>query len=106
MPRAMSGGVQHPTPTWRAARAVKRVLDVGAASAGLLALSPILVALAGAELWFHGWPPIFKQRRPGLNGRVFAIYKCPAMTNERDANGERLAAIRRLSRCGKWLPAA
>jgi sugar transferase EpsL len=102
----MSGAVQHPTPTWRAARAVKRAFDVGAASAGLLALSPILAALTGAELWFHGWPPIFKQRRPGLQGRVFAIYKFRTMTDERDGNGELLPDHSRLTRFGKWLRAA
>jgi len=102
----MSGGAQPPTPSGRAARVVKRVLDVGAASAGLLALSPILVAVTGAELWFHGWPPIFKQRRPGLHGRVFSIYKFRTMTNERDAQGELLPDHRRLTRFGKWLRAS
>lgn len=102
----MSGGVQPPTPPWRAACAVKRALDVAAASAGLLVLSPLLVALTAAELGFHGWPPIFKQRRPGLNGRIFAIYKFRTMTDERDANGDLLADERRLTRFGKWLRAS
>jgi lipopolysaccharide/colanic/teichoic acid biosynthesis glycosyltransferase len=102
----MSGGVQHPTPSRCAARAVKRAFDVGAASAGLLALSPVLVVLAGAELWFHGWPPIFSQRRPGLKGRVFSIYKFRTMTNERDERGQLLPDERRLTRFGKWLRAS
>jgi lipopolysaccharide/colanic/teichoic acid biosynthesis glycosyltransferase len=83
----------------------KRALDVAAASAGLLALSPVLAAITGAELCFHGWPPIFKQRRPGQHGRIFAIYKFRTMTNERDAEGELLPDQRRLTRFGKWLRA-
>ena len=101
----MSGGPQPPTRL-RAARAVKRAFDVGAAATGLLALSPLLMGVAGAELWFHGWPPIFKQRRPGLNGRIFSIYKFRTMTNERGAAGELLPDHRRLTRFGKWLRAS
>jgi lipopolysaccharide/colanic/teichoic acid biosynthesis glycosyltransferase len=106
MPRAMSRGMQQVTPSRRAARAIKRALDVGVASAGLLGLSPVLVALIGAELWFHGWPPIFTQRRPGLNGRVFAIYKFRTMTDERDPHGALLPDDRRLTRFGTWLRAS
>jgi lipopolysaccharide/colanic/teichoic acid biosynthesis glycosyltransferase len=102
----MSGGAQQPTPPRRGARAVKRALDVAAASAGLLALSPVLVTLTGMELWFHGWPPLFKQRRPGRHGHVFALYKFRTMTDERDEVGELLPDARRLTRFGKWLRAS
>lgn len=95
----------HPTGS-SAARALKRAFDVGAAAAGLLILSPLLLAVTGAELWFHGWPPIFKQPRPGLNGRVFWIYKFRTMTDERDAGGALLPDGRRLTPFGCWLRAS
>lgn len=105
MQSAMFGGPQPPRRS-SAERAIKRALDVGVAASGLITLSPLLVALAGAELWFHGWPPIFKQRRPGRNGRIFAIYKFRTMTNERDDGGDLLPDAQRLTRFGKWLRAS
>ncbi len=106
MPMAVFSGTEPQlSPRRRAALAVKRALDVAAASAGLLAVSPALLAITGAELWFHGWPPLFTQRRPGLNGRVFAIHKFRTMTDERDESGKLLPDHRRLTSFGKWLRA-
>jgi lipopolysaccharide/colanic/teichoic acid biosynthesis glycosyltransferase len=59
--------------------ALKRLLDVVAASSGLIVLSPVLAvvaALVGANL---GRPILFRQDRPGKNGRVFRLYKFRTM---------------------------
>ena len=37
-----------------------------------------------------GSPVIFKQQRPGLNEKIFTLYKFSTMTDERDENGELL----------------
>lgn len=86
-----------------ARRAIKRLMDILLATLGLAALSPIMVLLMGAELWFHGWPPMFTQLRSGQYGRVFRLFKFRSMTNERGPDGELLADEHRMTRFGEWL---
>jgi len=50
-----------------------------------------------------GYPVIFKQKRPGLNGKTFNFYKFRTMTNEKDENGNLLADKDRLTSFGKFL---
>lgn len=93
-----------PTATNRGlGRALKRALDMSVASAGLVTLSPLLLAVLLAELAFHGWPPVFAQRRPGLGGRIFTLYKFRTMSNARDADGRLLPDAERLSAFGRFL---
>ncbi len=82
---------------------LKRGLDIVGSAAGLVVLSPILGCLVGAELWFHGWPPVFSQARPGLRGRSFVIYKLRTMTDAKDAQGVLQPDTARLTRFGAWL---
>ena len=35
-----------------------------------------------------GSPVIFKQERPGLNGKIFTLYKFRTMTDKKDENGD------------------
>jgi Undecaprenyl-phosphate glucose phosphotransferase len=60
-------------------RAVKRAVDIGVASAMLLALSPLLAIVAVAIKFDSRGPVIFSQRRNGFNGRQFSIYKFRTM---------------------------
>ena len=46
---------------------------------------------------------IFKQQRPGLNEKVFSLYKFRTMTDERDENGNLMPDEVRLTKFGKWL---
>lgn len=50
-----------------------------------------------------GGPVIFKQQRPGLNEKIFTLYKFRTMTDERDENGELLPDSVRLTKFGKFL---
>lgn len=50
-----------------------------------------------------GRPVFFAQRRPGLHGKIFTIYKLRTMTDERDENGELLPDAQRLKGIGKWI---
>lgn len=50
-----------------------------------------------------GSPVIFKQERPGLNGKIFTLYKFRTMTDKTDANGELLPDEERLTKFGKLL---
>ncbi|MCB9591644.1 MAG: sugar transferase [Sandaracinaceae bacterium] len=82
---------------------LKRALDVAGATAGLVVLGPAAVAALGVSWWSHGWPPVFTQERPGLNGAPFRIIKLRSMTNERDAEGRLLPDAERLTRAGRFL---
>lgn len=50
-----------------------------------------------------GSPVIFKQKRPGLNEKIFTLYKFRTMTDERDENGELMPDEVRLTKFGKFL---
>lgn len=51
----------------------------------------------------YGSPVIFKQKRPGLHGKPFYIYKFRTMTNERDKSGNLLPNHLRITKLGKFL---
>ena len=82
---------------------IKRCIDVVGAGLGLVVFSPVLIGLA-IMIWIQmGRPVIFKQMRPGLQGRSFFMYKFRTMTDERDENGVLLPDEMRLTRLGKFL---
>lgn len=82
---------------------MKRVFDVTASLLGLILLSPLLLVLGGLVKVFNGPPVLFRQRRPGLHGRPFQIYKFRTMTVLRDDKGELLPDRTRLTRFGLLL---
>jgi lipopolysaccharide/colanic/teichoic acid biosynthesis glycosyltransferase len=81
----------------------KRIIDICGASTGLLALSPLLVAISAAEVLMHGFPPLFKQARPGLGGRIFTLRKFRTMRNAVGPDGQPLPDAERLTAFGRWL---
>ncbi len=82
---------------------VKRLFDVLTAAAALLVLAPVLAALAVVVRLTIGRPTLFKQRRPGLHGHPFVIYKFRTMSNARNAAGRLLPDAERLGRFGRFL---
>lgn len=50
-----------------------------------------------------GAPILFKQKRPGLHGKPFYLYKFRTMTDERDESGKLLPDSVRLTSTGKWI---
>ena len=81
----------------------KRPLDFIMALVGLIVLSPVLLIIAILVRVKLGSPVIFKQPRPGLNEKLFTLYKFRTMTDVRDENGELLPDEVRLTAFGKWL---
>ena len=81
----------------------KRPLDFIMALIGLVVLSPLMLIIAVLVRVKLGTPVIFKQPRPGLNEKIFTLYKFRTMTDERDENGELLPDEVRLTPFGKWL---
>lgn len=82
---------------------VKRCIDIVGAGLGMIVLSPFLVIIAIAVWVRMGRPIIFKQMRPGLNGKPFYMYKFRTMTDETDEQGNLLPDELRLTRLGKFL---
>jgi lipopolysaccharide/colanic/teichoic acid biosynthesis glycosyltransferase len=79
---------------------MKRLLDVVLSSAGLIVLSPVLLALALAIRLGMGAPILFRQVRPGLHGRPFTLYKFRSLRE--DPGGSRTDE-ERLTRLGSLL---
>jgi len=100
----------HPIPAW------KRFLDIAGALFGLLVLFPVMaVAAIGIRLTSPG-PIIFRQKRSGLGGRPFLIYKFRTMTadaekrkrelrplSEQDGPAFKIENDPRLTRFGRFL---
>lgn len=81
----------------------KRIFDVIAASMMLIILSPVFLLLAVCVRLLLGSPVIFKQKRPGLQEKIFEMKKFRSMTESRDKRGKLLPDEERLTRFGKWL---
>ncbi len=87
-------------------RCGKRLFDVCAAALGLLLLSPALLLTALAVRLRLGSPVLFRQRRPGRDGRPFTILKFRTMREANGADGSPRPDAERLDRFGRALRAA
>ena len=82
---------------------IKRPQDFLCALMAIIVLSPVMLITAILVRTKLGSPVIFKQERPGLDGKVFTLYKFRTMTDEKDADGNLLPSTERLTRFGKKL---
>ena len=69
----------------------KRVLDLLLASIGLVITTPLLFVLVVAIRLESSGSPIYRQRRVGLNGRPFYLYKLRTMVQGAEQVGAKLA---------------
>ncbi len=121
-----SGGAAIPLIDWHhSSRALdspdyhmfKRAIDVVGAAIGLVLLSPIML-LAMLLVWFEdGGPVLFRQKRVGINGDLFTIFKIRTMEKNAEQRMAEVAALNhhddgrtfkakhdpRVLRVGKWL---
>ncbi len=84
-------------------RYFKRPMDFILSLIAIIVFSPVLLVVAILVRTKLGSPVIFKQKRPGLNEKIFTLYKFRTMTDERDKFGELLPDSERLTRFGKFL---
>ena len=82
---------------------MKRIFDLVITFFGLLLLLPIITLTALILISNLGLPIFFKQSRPGLNRKIFNIYKFKTMTDECDKDGILLPDEARLTEFGKFL---
>lgn len=83
---------------------IKRILDFTIALLALLLIGWFLAIIA---IWLHvankGAGAFFLQERPGKDGKIFKIIKFKTMTDERDAEGNLLPDVERLTKVGKFV---
>lgn len=82
---------------------IKRAMDVLLSLGALVVLSPVLLIVAVLVRTKLGSPVLFRQERPGKDGKIFALYKFRTMTDARDQEGNLLPDEVRLTRFGKLL---
>ena len=70
---------------------LKRIIDITATMTGIVLISPILILLAIAIKLDSKGPIFFKQKRVGLYGREFYMYKFRSMRSDAEKNLEMLA---------------
>jgi exopolysaccharide biosynthesis polyprenyl glycosylphosphotransferase len=93
----------------RLAHASKRALDLLGAAGALLALAPVLAAIAVAIRVDSQGPVLFRQRRSGRGGSEFTLYKFRSMAADAEvlthASGSivKLRADERVTRVGRLI---
>ena len=93
----------------RTSRIAKRALDLVIGTLALIALAPLLIALAIAIKLDSRGPVLFTQRRPGRGGELFRLFKFRSMVPEADvelrAPGQlvKVASDDRVTRVGRFI---
>lgn len=83
----------------------KRLLDIIYSLGFILCFWWLYIIVAILVKKKLGSPVLFKQQRPGLNGKVFTMYKFRSMTDAKDKDGKLLSDEERLPRFGQLLRA-
>lgn len=81
----------------------KRLFDIIASAFGLLLLSPIIAVVAWQISQKLGSPVLFRQVRPGLNGKPFEMIKFRTMRDAIDEAGNLLPDSERMTPFGSFL---
>jgi len=84
-------------------RFIKRPMDFCLSLAAIIVLSPVFLVLVLMIRKKLGSPVLFKQKRPGLNEKIFTLYKFRTMTDQRDEKGGLLPDDQRLTKFGNFL---
>lgn len=80
---------------------LKPLMDRFGALILLILFSPLILLITLMIALSMGRPVYFAQRRPGLHGKIFTIYKFRTMTDEKDSLGNLLPDSERLKGIGK-----
>jgi sugar transferase EpsL len=82
---------------------LKRLLDTLASALALIMLAPFLFAIAATIWGTIGRPVLWRQARPGMNGKPFLLVKFRTMSNAKGPDGALLPDALRLGSFGKFL---
>jgi undecaprenyl phosphate N,N'-diacetylbacillosamine 1-phosphate transferase len=84
-------------------RFIKRPMDIILSFMAIIFLSPVFIIIAILVKLKLGSPVLFKQKRPGLNEKIFTMNKFRTMTDKKDENGILLSDCDRLTKFGRVL---
>jgi lipopolysaccharide/colanic/teichoic acid biosynthesis glycosyltransferase len=84
----------------------KRLLDVSLSGGAILLFLPFWAILALLVRMRMGSPVLFRQKRPGRDGRLFTLFKFRSMNQARGTDGALLPDDQRLTRFGRLLRAS
>lgn len=82
---------------------IKRILDFLLSGIVLIILAIPLIIVGLLIKVQLGSPILFRQKRPGKNGKIFEIIKFRTMNNTKDENGNLLPDDLRLTKFGKFI---
>lgn len=82
---------------------LKRLVDFILALFAIVVLSPVIIIVALLVRNKLGSPIFFRQDRPGLNEKIFTMYKFRTMTDKKDENGSLMSDDIRLTKFGRLL---
>jgi len=82
---------------------IKRCFDIFASFWGLLLLAPVIIIVAWQIRRKLGAPVLFRQTRPGLNGKPFEMIKFRTMRDALDTAGNPLPDSERMTPFGSFL---
>ncbi|WKU19020.1 sugar transferase [Advenella alkanexedens] len=85
---------------------LKRIFDIISSAIALILLSPVIAIVAWQISKKLGSPVLFRQVRPGLNGKPFTMIKFRTMRDAYDDQGNPLPDSERITPFGKFLRAS
>lgn len=86
------------------ARFFKRIIDFSIALVSIVLLLPLLLLVAVVLLFANDRASVFFfQERPGLKGKPFKVIKFKTMNESRDADGNLLPDLLRITKVGRFI---
>lgn len=82
---------------------IKRLFDIVLSLILIILFLPLYIIVFLLIFIKMGQPILFRQKRPGKDGKIFEIYKFRTMTNEKDENGKLLPDEQRLVGIGRFI---
>jgi lipopolysaccharide/colanic/teichoic acid biosynthesis glycosyltransferase len=82
---------------------IKRAVDFTVGCAVLIVFAPVIVVVGVLIRIIMGSPVVFRQQRPGLDGRPFTCLKFRTMADTRDDKSQLLSDRDRMVPLGMWL---
>ena len=82
-------------------RIIKRLLDLTFALSLFILLTPAFILITILLLIVNSGKPFFAQQRPGINEKLFRLYKFKTMNDKVDESGNLLSDGQRLTNVGK-----
>ncbi len=81
----------------------KRVIDLICGILAIIVFGWLYIIVAILVRIKLGTPVLFRQKRPGKDGKIFEMYKFRSMSNAKNENGELLPDSERLTKFGRFL---